>query len=201
MSLALMMDDDATGDADAPDVNGVKAPTPRMLSWARNSAAYRLGRRMMTRQELAQAVSRKARQKYEDIEPETVALLAEEAIRFGVLMGAIDDGAYAEIKSQSASRSGKSRRAIAQTLARKGVDKDLVTAALEEVNDVAAAVRFARKRGFGPFRRKEADPRQLSRELASLARQGFGFALAQRVVEMDVAEAEDILVTPSWATP
>lgn len=197
MSVARMMDDDAIGGAETPKVAGEKPPTPRMLNWARNSAAYRLGRRMMTRQELSNAISRKARQKYEDIEPKTVALLAEEAVRFGVSMGAIDDGTYAEIKSQSASRNGKSRRAIAQTLARKGVDKELVTAALEEVDDLTAAVRFARKRGYGPFRRQDADPRQLSRELASLARQGFGFGLAQRIMEMDLAEAEDILLPPS----
>lgn len=152
---------------------------------------------MMTRQELWQAISRKARQKYEDIEPETIALLAEEAVRFGVFMGAIDDGAFADIKSQSASRSGKSRRAIAQTLARKGIDQELVSAALKDIDDLAAAVRFARKRGYGPFRRTEADPRQVSRELASLARQGFGFSLAQRVVQMERVDADDILLSPS----
>ncbi|TWD51090.1 regulatory protein [Agrobacterium vitis] len=185
----LMMDDDESREQNTQ-------PTPRMLAWARNSAAYRLARRMMSRQELMQAVSRKARQKYEDIAPETVEILAQEAVRFGETMGAIDDQAYADVKSQSAARNGKSRRAIAQTLARKGIEKELVTAALEEVDDVLAAVRFARKRGYGPFRRKEADQRQLTRELSSLARNGFGFALAQRVVEMDQQEAEDLLLPP-----
>jgi regulatory protein len=188
------MDADGTEGADAPHASGTAQPTPRMLAWARNSAAYRLARRMMSRHELMQAISRKARQKYEDIEPETVDILAQEAVRFGVFMGAINDEAYAGIKSQSASRSGKSRRAIAQTLARKGIEKELVTQALEEVDDLAAAVRFARKRGYGPFRRREADQRQIARELASLARNGFGFALAQRVVEMEMDEAEDVLL-------
>lgn len=189
-----MMDNDMMQGTCAFEGGGNALPTPRMLAWARNSAAYRLARRMMSRQELAQAISRKARQKFEDIAPETVAALAEEAIRFGQTMGAIDDEAYAGIKSQSASRSGKSRRAIAQTLARKGIEKELVAAALEDVDDLAAAVRFARKRGYGPFRRKEADQRQLTRELASLARNGFGFSLAQRIVEMDMQEAEDLLL-------
>ncbi|WP_321380541.1 regulatory protein RecX [Rhizobium sp.] len=189
-----MMDDDATGGFGEPEGSALAQPTPRMLAWARNSAAYRLARRMMSRQELAQAVSRKARQKYEDITPEAVDRLAQEAVRFGETMGAIDDEAYADIKSQSASRSGKSRRAIAQTLARKGIEKELVTAALEDIDDLAAAVRFARKRGYGPFRRKEADQRQITRELSSLARNGFGFALAQRVVGMEREEAEDLLL-------
>ncbi|WP_425348671.1 regulatory protein RecX [Rhizobium oryziradicis] len=191
-----MMIDDAMGTPNMSENGERTQPTPRMLAWARNSAAYRLARRMMSRQELMQAVSRKARQKYEDIAPEVVEILANEAVRFGQTMGAIDDQAYADVKSQSAARNGKSRRAIAQTLARKGIEKELVTAALEEVDDVLAAVRFARKRGYGPFRRKEADQRQLTRELSSLARNGFGFALAQRVVEMDQQEAEDLLLPP-----
>lgn len=182
---------------DTDDGNATIQPTPRMLNWARNSAAYRLARRMMSRQELAQAISRKARQKFEDIAPETVEILAQEAIRFGQTMGAIDDEAYAGIKSQSASRSGKSRRAIAQTLTRKGIEKELVAAALEEVDDLLAAVRFARKRGYGPFRRKEADQRQMARELSAFARNGFGFSLAQRVAEMDMQEAEDLLLPQS----
>lgn len=179
---------------DASENDGATQPTPRMLQWARNSAAYRLARRMMSRHELAQAISRKARQKYQDIDSGVVALLAQEAVRFGEFMGAIDDGAYAEIKSQSAARSGKSRRAIAQTLARKGIEKELVNVALDEIDDVAAAVRFARKRGYGPFRRNAADQRQITRELSSLARNGFAFSLAQRVVEMEIHEAEDLLL-------
>ncbi|MBB4952389.1 regulatory protein [Agrobacterium vitis] len=179
------------------DGNAAIEPTPRMLNWARNSAAYRLARRMMSCHELAQAITRKARQKYEDIAPETLEILAQEAIRFGQTMGAIDDEAYAGIKSQSASRSGKSRRAIAQTLTRKGIEKELVAAALEEVDDLPAAVRFARKRGYGPFRRKEADQRQMAREFSAFARNGFGFSLAQRVAQMDMQEAEDLLLPQS----
>lgn len=165
-----------------------------MLAWARNSAAYRLSRRMMSEQELRDAVSRKARQKYEEIAPETVAVLAEEAVRFGRQMLALDDDAYAQIKSQSAARSGKSKRAIAQVLQRKGIDRDVARAALEEVDDLSGAIRFARKRGYGPFRRTDGDERQRSKELSGMARNGFGYDLAQRVLTMEREEAEELLL-------
>lgn len=169
-------------------------PKPRMMAWARNSAAYRLGRRMMSERELRDAVSRKARQKYEGIEPETVDALAAEAVRFGRQMLALDDDAYAQIKSQSAARSGKSRRAIAQTLARKGIEKDVVRAALEDMDDLPAAIRFARKRGYGPFRRSDGDERQRMKEMSGMARNGFGFDLVQRVLAMSREEAEEYLL-------
>ncbi|MGO6907795.1 recombination regulator RecX, partial [Rhizobium ruizarguesonis] len=42
-------------------------PTSRMLSWARNSTVYRLERRMMTEKQLFDAITRKAKEKFEDI--------------------------------------------------------------------------------------------------------------------------------------
>ncbi|MBB4008861.1 recombination regulator RecX [Allorhizobium taibaishanense] len=187
-----------TSQSDASDEPPTDAdplqPKPRMLAWARNSAAYRLSRRMMSEQELRDAVSRKARKKYEEIEPETVAVLAEEAVRFGRQMLALDDDAYAQIKSQSAARSGKSKRAIAQVLQRKGIDRDIAQAALEEVDDLAGAIRFARKRGYGPFRRNDGDERQRNKELSGMARNGFGYDLAQKVLAMKREEAEELLL-------
>jgi regulatory protein len=42
-------------------------PTRRMQSWAKNSTIYRLGRQMMTEKQLFDAISRKAKQKFEGI--------------------------------------------------------------------------------------------------------------------------------------
>jgi regulatory protein len=172
-------------------------PTPRMLAWAKNSAAYRLAKRMMTERELSDAIKRKARSKFEDISEVQVNALAEAALAFGRSMKALDDQNYAEIRANSAARSGRSKRAIARKLAEKGVDRAIVVTVLQDADDLRSAVVYARKKAYGPFRRPDvdADDDRWTKEIASFARQGFGFDLAKRVLGMEREEAEDILLS------
>ncbi|MDQ0420795.1 regulatory protein [Peteryoungia aggregata LMG 23059] len=181
---------------DASSDTNDNQPTPRMLAWAKNSAAYRLAKRMMTERELADAIKRKARTKFEDITEAQVNALAETALAFGRSMKALDDQNYAEIRANSAARSGRSKRAIARKLAEKGVDKSIVTSVLLDADDLRAAIVYARKKAFGPFRRPdvEADEARWTKEISSFARQGFSFDLAKRVLDLERDEAEDILL-------
>jgi regulatory protein len=190
----------AEPDEDASATAGEEAlkPTPRMLSWARNSAAYRLAKRMMTERQLSDAITRKARQKFEGISEEQVKALAASAVAFGLDVKALDDTAYAEIRSRSSARAGKSKKAIAQTLAQKGVDREIVTQALTDADDLRAAVIYARRRAFGPFRRADLDDKQKARELSAFARQGFAYDIGARVFAMDTEEAEEILAGETW---
>lgn len=107
-------------------------PTSRMLSWARNSTIYRLERRMMTEKQLFDAIARKAKEKFEDISAAQLKAVADFAVQFAYDNKVLDDSAYAEISTRSAVRGGKSKRAIAQKLAAKGVSSDKVEVALEE---------------------------------------------------------------------
>jgi regulatory protein len=168
-------------------------PTPRMLSWARNSAIYRLQRQMLTEKQLSDAIARKAKEKFEGITPVQVRALVDLAVKFGYDNKALDDVAYAEIATRSSVRSGRSRRAIAQRLAVKGIDRETASVALEATDDLYAAVVFARKRAFGPFRRGDLDEKRKAKELSAFARGGFGFELGKRVFEMSLDEAEEIL--------
>ncbi|PYB71972.1 regulatory protein RecX [Rhizobium wuzhouense] len=182
--------DEGAGGGDA------EKPTARMLSWSKNSAAYRLARRMMSERELADAIKRKAKSKFEGITDVQLRALAEHAIAFGRNMKALDDENYAQVRSGSAARSGKSPRAVARKLAEKGIERGIIEMAVGEIDEVRAAVVYARKKGFGPFRRPDvkADDGRWSKEIASFARQGFGFDLAKRILDMDRDEAEDILL-------
>lgn len=182
---------------DASAETNENQPTPRMLAWAKNSAAYRLAKRMMTERELSDAIKRKARSKFEDISEAQVNALAESALVFGRSMKALDDQNYAEIRANSAARSGRSKRAIARKLAEKGVDRNIVASVLVDADDLRAAIVYARKKAFGPFRRPdvEGDDARWSKEIASFARQGFAFDLAKRVIGMRREEAENILLT------
>ncbi|MBY3176900.1 recombination regulator RecX [Rhizobium leguminosarum] len=176
-------------------------PTSRMLSWARNSAIYRLERRMMTEKQLFDAITRKAKEKFEDISAAQLRAIADFAIKFAYDNKVLDDSAYAEISTRSAVRGGKSKRAIAQKLAAKGVSSDKVEAALEEADDLYAASIFARKRAFGPFRRVELDEKRKAKELSAFARNGFSFDIGRKVFEMSVEDAEEVILAGRSLTP
>lgn len=168
-------------------------PTPRMFSWARNSTIYRLERRMMTEKQLFDAISRKAREKFEDISAAQVKALADSAVKFAYDQKALDDVAYAAVSTRSAVRGGRSRRMIAQRLSSKGITADIAQTALENTDDLFAAVVLARKRAFGPFRRAELDEKRKGKELSAFARAGFSFEIGKRVLHMAFEDAEDIL--------
>jgi regulatory protein len=110
--------------------------------------------------------------------------LADKLIRNGL----INDQAYAGQKAQSLRASGRSARVIAQKLRMKGVAPELVTQKLAEataeVSEDAAARIWARKKRLGPFRR-DAQSRQENRQrdLAALARAGFSFATAKKIID------------------
>ncbi|AYG63186.1 recombination regulator RecX [Rhizobium jaguaris] len=174
-----------------------ETPTPRMLSWARNSTIYRLERKMMTEKQLFDAIARKAKQKFEGISDAQIKAVADFAVKFAYDQKALDDVAYAEISTRSAVRSGKSRKAISYKLASKGIESDTVAAALDATNDLFAAIIFARKRGFGPFRRGELDEKRKTKELSAFARNGFGFEIGRAIFDMSRQEAEEHLNSSS----
>ncbi|MDK4739948.1 recombination regulator RecX [Rhizobium sp. CNPSo 3464] len=170
-----------------------QTPTTRMLAWARNSTIYRLERKMMTEKQLFDVITRKAKQKFEDISDAQIKAVADFAVQFAYDQNALNDVAYAEISTRSAMRSGKSRKAIGYKLASKGIDSNTVMTALDATNDLFAAIIFARKRGFGPFRRDEPDEKRKAKELSAFARNGFGFEIGKAIFHMSRQEAEELL--------
>ena len=164
-----------------------------MFSWARNSAIYRLERRMHTEKQLHDAIARKARQKFEDISETWVKALADFAVKFAYDNKVLDDVAYAEISTRSGMRGGRSRRMIAQKLSQKGVAGATVAEAVAEADDFYAAVVLARKRAFGPFRKGELDEKRKAKELSAFARAGFSFEIGKRVFELSLEDAEEVL--------
>lgn len=168
-------------------------PTARMLSWSKNSAVYRLGRQMMTEKQLFDAIKKKATQKFDDISAAQAQAVAEFAVKFARDLGALNDVAYAEISTRAGVRGGKSHRIIAQRLSLKGIDRETAASALQATDDLFAAIVFARKRAFGPYRRVEADDKRRAKEMAAFARNGFGFELGRNVLQMSADEADAIL--------
>ncbi|MBN8875390.1 MAG: RecX family transcriptional regulator [Rhodospirillales bacterium] len=133
-------------------------------------------------------------------EPEAIAdavraarAAADRVVGRLVSAGAVSDAAFAESRARSLVRAGRSRRAIAATLAAKGVPSELAQAAAPDdpEAELGAALTLARRRRLGPFRTGEADLAQRQKELAILARAGFSQDVARRALAMEAAEAEE----------
>lgn len=123
--------------------------------------------------------------------PDAAALIAR-IVRECLENGYVDDQRYARDKAAVLWRAGRAKRYIESYLASKGIARDLANEAVDYAHkeagggDYEAAVTYAKKRKFGPFRRDLGEPLstgQAAKQLAALARQGFSYAIARRIVE------------------
>jgi regulatory protein len=101
--------------------------------------------------------------------------------------GLLDDRAYAAQKTASLRRRGGSRYAIRGKLAQKGVGGELIDETLGAEageSELAAACALVRRRRLGPLRAEPARTAHRQKDLAALARAGFGLDLARRVLAL-----------------
>lgn len=129
-------------------------------------------------------------------------LAAREVVRALVVAGTLDDSNFAAARARRLVRAGRSRRAVSAHLAAQGVDAETAGAALPDAEaEFLAAVAFARRRRFGPFRplacldgdKADAGRELAALELAALARAGFPRDIAERALRLDADEAADLL--------
>lgn len=173
----------------------IKLPARITPSYLENAALHYLERYASSSANLRRVLVRKVDRSLAHWggERDEAMPLVDAAIAKLARLGYLNDTAYAEQKVRALHRQGKPSRSIRAALAAKGVPSDLAGEALsalaEEVPepDFAAAVKLARKRRLGPFRPTErAEFRQ--KDLATLARAGFDFTTARRVIEAESVE-------------
>lgn len=190
-------------------------PAPPTPSALREAALAHLARFATTRRNLEQVLTRRVRRwgvraqkagmEAEEISRVEIGLRAviSEIVASMESLGAVDDAQFARSRARSLARTGRSRRAVAAHLMVKGVDGDTAEEALAESlgvgeqgreAELAAALVLARKRGFGPFQRPDRPEREYMKILAVFARNGFSQDVAQRALEMDRDEAEDLII-------
>lgn len=103
--------------------------------------------------------------------------------------GLVDDRTFAENRALSLHRGGASRNKIAMALKFKGVSADNIETALRALEEthanaeLVAAQNYARRRRFGPWRSSDHRAKRRDRDLAAMARAGFSFRMAQRVID------------------
>lgn len=111
--------------------------------------------------------------------------LVDDIIARYLRVGLLDDRAYAAQHAASLRRRGNSRHAIRGKLARKGVAVELIDETLRAEtgeSELAAACALVRRRRLGPLRAPSARAAHRQKDLAALARAGFGLDLARRVL-------------------
>lgn len=150
---------------------------------AREIALRQLTVRARTRVELTRALAR--RNVPEEATQQVLDRLAE--------VGLVDDAAFARDWLAAGGRRLKSRRALLAELAEKGVDRDIVDAAVTELDgdhDEAVARAFAERKARTLV---GLDPQVQYRRLAgALARRGFGGSVVARVVRDVLAELPEL---------
>ena len=115
----------------------------------------------------------------------------------------VNDQRFAENLSRSLFRQGSSLQSIRFKLVEKGVSREIAEETIETLAeesslskqdiDLAAAISFAQKRRIGPFRLDDGDDSKRDKELGALARRGFSFEIAEKVLSTDRDEMEEII--------
>ena len=107
-------------------------------------------------------------------------------VKKAIDLGYINDSYFAKMRVMSLARRGDSKKMITMKLKQKGItDIDLEKAftELSDDSEFLSALAYVNKRKFGVNGVKDiSDPDILRRQLASLARRGFSFNIAQKAL-------------------
>ena len=121
----------------------------------------------------------KRRLQVKSLDPEIPAMIETVLDEF-VELGLLDDPRFAEGRRRTLERRGFSKRRIELGLKQKGLDAETIRGALaDEVDEAAQARRFAERRRLGPWRRSGSGEDRSKKDLGSLMRAGFSFAVAK----------------------
>ena len=156
-----------------------------------NSALFYIERYATSSENLRQVLKRKIirASKYHNTDINACIQHIGDLIQRYLKNGILNDEVYAQAQATSMNRRGKSLRAIRSRLRQKLLSDENIEKAIGvltkeyESPDLSAAITYARKRRLGPFRKNASNRNSLNKELASLARSGFSYSLALRIVE------------------
>lgn len=185
---------------------GTKKPKKVTVGYLERAALHYLGRFSSSEKNLHDVLVRKVRRRNESFAPPSeeqfgwIHDVVQKCIRYGY----VNDQSYAQQRAELMLRRGKPSRTIAQDLRHKGIAGEIIEAVLAQLaeesdvgSDRRAAANYIRRRRFGPFRRElpdaEAVQAKLDKEIAAMARAGFGYSLASELLAMDEESLMELL--------
>lgn len=184
----------ATGEQSGHKGRGKGNGRPYRKRNLENAALHYLGRYASSEAHLREIMHRKlarARERGRVFdEGEAENWITDIVVKFRRL-GYLDDSAYARMRSQALFQRGKGLRAICYDLQQKGLSEEDIDTAMNTLQaeyddaDLEAARRFCRRRRLGPWRRRPLREGDEKRDLAALARNGFSYTIARRVLQTE----------------
>lgn len=173
-------------------------------AWVKRSGMYYLGRFSASEAHFRTVLMNKIRraESRASEDPAEHARWVEAAVEEGKQFGGIDDTRLALGLARSSLRRGVGRSAARQKLRQKKLGDADVEAALSEIYEaqegevdpnLSAAARAAKKKRLGPWGPAGLDYPARSKQLAKLARRGFSYQIAQKVLNASLEEAEEWL--------
>ena len=176
---------------------------PITAKYLRNAAALYLERYPSTAEGLRRMLQRRvARAQMADAPVlDNVQQAIDAIVATFVSAGVIDDQAFAQTKAHALHRRGTSARMTRRRLTLAGIDPETLDKAMagldEELHadparrEWQAAAALARRRRLGPYRAAEHRKDHRQRDLAALARAGFAYDLARRIVDAKDVDSLD----------
>ena len=173
-----------------------KTPRKATAKYLDNAALYYLSRYATSAENLRRVMMRKVDRSamHHGTDAGEGRALVEDMIGRFRTSGLLDDAAYAKTRAESLHRRGNSARVIRGKLRQNGVGDDDIRTALEALGDdledgqdpeLAAAVTLAKRRRLGPYFNGQVADDTREKHLAALARAGFSYDIARRVVDSD----------------
>lgn len=173
---------------------GQKQKKPRKVTekYLANAALYYLERYAATEEMLRQVLKRRVyasvRHHHTDRD-EGLGMVEKLIIRYREA-GLLNDAQWAQAKARTLWEKGTARRMIELKLKQKGLAQLHIIAAIESLKDEntdpekAAAWYYARKKKLGPYRLDARDENR-EKDMAKLARAGFGYDLVRDIIETE----------------
>jgi regulatory protein len=168
-----------------------------------NAALYYLQRFSSSSENFRRVMIRRVKRsaQYHNTNFEEGAEIVDQLISRFVRIGLLDDLQFAQVRAASLRRRGLSERTIRAKLMERGFAVEVINESLEllkcdnEDPELTASIIFSRKRRLGPFR-EILDKRNEFREkdMAKLARAGFSYHIAQKVIRAETLEELEEMV-------
>lgn len=206
--LAAMTEDDVfadDGEADG-DTGGKRAKRrrgPRKVSpkSLENAALHYLERFSTSSENLRRVLMRRVWRSahHHGTDTDEAAEWVDAVVEKMLARGFVNDRLFAEGRVRTLLAQGVPLRGIRMRLREKGVAGEIVDEVLRLVEaddgdvDFAAAVALAKRRRLGPFVTRGGREERRDKDLAALARAGFGYDVARRVIDAATPDELDAI--------
>ena len=167
-------------------------PPAMTADYLRGATSQYLGRYVPSKYQLKQVLWRKINKNIRDRgsgNRSDYEMMVVDELAYREKTGDLDDVRFADSWVESLHRRGKSKLQIRVKLQQKGISKTIITKSLEVLEEgeedhaLIAAVRYARKRRFGPFQtdlKKRIDRKQ--KDVAAMMRAGHSYDCIKKIM-------------------